>query len=173
MSTETNDTTATVRYDGQEFSIDKTVAESDSLLRSALAGVYPSLATAAFSRTTEDGRLIVSATKTAGTKGSRDLDYLDLLNLPVGSLFAEEDGEGSDGALYIKIGRTENDIVVECLACLGEMGRYGIAEMTEEERRSEKYRTLSRDEIIAILNRLGELVAGPEVTDAARYGDRC
>ena len=69
MSTETNDTIATVRYDGQEFSIDKTVAESDSLLRAALAGVYPSLATAAFSRTTEDGRLIVSATKTAGTKG--------------------------------------------------------------------------------------------------------
>ena len=62
--------TAIVRYDGQEFAIDRTVAESDSHLRAALAGVYPSLATAAFSRTTENGRLVVTATKTAGTKGA-------------------------------------------------------------------------------------------------------
>ena len=61
---------AIVRYDGQEFSIDRTVAESDSHLRAALAGVYPSLATAAFSRATENGRLVVTATKTAGTKGA-------------------------------------------------------------------------------------------------------
>ena len=62
--------TATVRYDGQEFAIDRTVAESDSHLRAALAAVYPNLATAAFSRTTENGKLIVTATKTAGTKGA-------------------------------------------------------------------------------------------------------
>lgn len=62
--------TAIVRYDGQEFSIDRAVAESDSHLRAALAAVYPSLATAAFSRTTENGRLVVTATKTAGTKGA-------------------------------------------------------------------------------------------------------
>ncbi len=62
--------TATVRYDGQEFAIDRTVAESDSHLRAALAAVYPSLATAAFSRTTENGKLVVTATKTAGTKGA-------------------------------------------------------------------------------------------------------
>lgn len=61
---------AIVRYDGQEFSIDRTVAESDSHLRAALSGVYPSLATAAFSRATENGRLVVTATKTAGTKGA-------------------------------------------------------------------------------------------------------
>lgn len=70
-TTETKPTEAAiVRYDGQEFSIDRTVAESDSHLRAALAGVYPSLATAAFSRATENGRLVVTATKTAGTKGA-------------------------------------------------------------------------------------------------------
>lgn len=70
-TTETKPTEpAIVRYDGQEFSIDRTVAESDSHLRAALAGVYPSLATAAFSRATENGRLVVTATKTAGTKGA-------------------------------------------------------------------------------------------------------
>jgi len=71
MSTTPNET-AVVRYDGQEFSIDSTVAASDSLLRSALAAVYPGLATAAFTRTQENGRLVVTAAKTAGTKGGPD-----------------------------------------------------------------------------------------------------
>lgn len=60
---------AKIRYEGQEVSLPETIAADDTTLRAALCTVWPSITTAEISRTREDGTLIVSCAKKAGSKG--------------------------------------------------------------------------------------------------------
>jgi hypothetical protein len=61
---------AKIRFEGQELTLAEEVASDDAKLRAALVTVYPSLATAEIHRTREDGVLVVTAVKRAGSKGA-------------------------------------------------------------------------------------------------------
>lgn len=63
---------AKIRFEGQELSIAEEVASDDAKLRAALVTVYPSISTAEIHRTREDGTLVVTAVKRAGSKGGED-----------------------------------------------------------------------------------------------------
>lgn len=63
---------AKIRFEGQELSIAEEVASDDAKLRAALVTVYPSISTAEIHRTREDGTLVVTAVKRAGSKGADD-----------------------------------------------------------------------------------------------------
>lgn len=65
-----------ISSDGAEFEIADDVARDDQHLREALAPFYAELANAEINRSEEDGRLIVTVTKRAGTKGAGISDVL-------------------------------------------------------------------------------------------------
>lgn len=59
-----------ISADGAEFEITDDAARDDRHLREALAPFYPELMNAEINRLEEDGELIVTVTKRAGTKGA-------------------------------------------------------------------------------------------------------
>lgn len=67
--TEVVATTATVKIEGQEFTLDVAIASDDNLLKTALSPHYPSIKNAQISRETRAGQLIVSIVKKAEHKG--------------------------------------------------------------------------------------------------------
>lgn len=69
-----------ISTDGVEFEIADDVARDDRHLREALAPFYPELANAEINRSEEDGKLIVTVTKRAGTKGAGASDVLVALH---------------------------------------------------------------------------------------------
>ncbi len=54
---------------GQTLTLDDQIAQDDTLLRQALALVYPAVANAEIKREHKNGELVVSVIKRAGTKG--------------------------------------------------------------------------------------------------------
>jgi hypothetical protein len=65
-----------ISADGAEFEITDDVARDDRHLSEALAPFYPELANAEINRSEEDGKLIVTVTKRAGTKGAGVSDVI-------------------------------------------------------------------------------------------------
>jgi hypothetical protein len=65
-----------ISADGAEFEIADDVARDDRHLREALVPFYPELANAEINRSEEDGKLIVTVTKRAGTKGAGVSDVI-------------------------------------------------------------------------------------------------
>ncbi|MFN7976365.1 MAG: hypothetical protein U0166_29205 [Acidobacteriota bacterium] len=63
---------AKVRFEGQEVALAEDLASDDTKLRAALVTAWPSISTAEISRTREDGVLVVSCARKAGTKGGTD-----------------------------------------------------------------------------------------------------
>lgn len=60
---------AKIRFEGQEVALADDIAQDDVKLRAALVTAWPSISTAEISRTREDGVLVVSCAKKAGSKG--------------------------------------------------------------------------------------------------------
>ncbi|MFN7970827.1 MAG: hypothetical protein U0166_00495 [Acidobacteriota bacterium] len=60
---------AKIRFEGQEVALADDIAQDDAKLRAALVTAWPSISTAEISRTREDGVLVVSCAKKAGSKG--------------------------------------------------------------------------------------------------------
>lgn len=69
-----------ISSDGAEFEIADDVARDDRHLREALTPFYAELANAEINRSEEDGKLIVTVTKRAGTKGAGVSDVLHALS---------------------------------------------------------------------------------------------
>ncbi len=74
-----NETPAKIKYEGQEVSLPEEIAADDSKLKAALVTVWPSISTSTIERTREDGMLVVTCTRKAGTKGSLTLDIIGRL----------------------------------------------------------------------------------------------
>jgi hypothetical protein len=58
-----------ISTDGTEFEVKDDIARDDQRLREALTPFYPEMANAEITRSEQDGRLIVTMAKRAGTKG--------------------------------------------------------------------------------------------------------
>jgi hypothetical protein len=61
---------AIIKIDGQNIPMEDEVAKDDSRVKMALAQFYPDAANARITRTTENGQMVVSIVKQAGTKGA-------------------------------------------------------------------------------------------------------
>ena len=61
---------ATIKIDGQTIQLEDTTANSDEQLRMALTPFFPDAANSTFDRKQENGTLVVSVVKKAGTKGA-------------------------------------------------------------------------------------------------------
>ena len=68
-----------ISTDGTEFELKDDVARDDQRLREALTPFYPEMANAEITRSEQDGRLIVTMAKRAGTKGFSRADVLTML----------------------------------------------------------------------------------------------
>ncbi len=55
---------------GQQFTLEDEIAQSDDLLKAALRAVYPEIGDARISRENKDGQMVVSIVKQAGRKGA-------------------------------------------------------------------------------------------------------
>ena len=91
------------------------------------------------------------------------MNCIGLLTLRLGAVFTMDDGEGSDGVIYVKSGNAENDILVERLTEPGESRRLGIAEMDDVTARSTMYRVLDTSDLLAMSDWLRDLCAVPVV----------
>ncbi len=68
-----------ISTDGVEFEVKDDIARDDQRLREALTPFYPEMANAEITRSEQDGRLIVTMAKRAGTKGFSRSDVLTVL----------------------------------------------------------------------------------------------
>ena len=68
-----------ISTDGVEFDVKDDIARDDQRLREALTPFYPEMANAEITRSEQDGKLIVTMAKRAGTKGFSRLDVLTVL----------------------------------------------------------------------------------------------
>jgi hypothetical protein len=68
-----------ITTDGSEFEVADEIARDDQRLREALTPFYPELANAEITRSEQEGKLIVTMVKRAGTKGSGFADVLAVL----------------------------------------------------------------------------------------------
>ena len=58
-----------VEIDGQLIPLDRETAATDEIVRQALRGIYPDIATATITRRTEERREVIAVVKRAGPKG--------------------------------------------------------------------------------------------------------
>ena len=68
-----------ISTDGTEFEVKDDIARDDQRLREALTPFYPEMANAEITRAEQDGKLIVTMAKRAGTKGFNRSDVLTVL----------------------------------------------------------------------------------------------
>ncbi len=68
-----------ITTDGSEFEVADEIARNDQKLQEALTPFYPELANAEITRSEQEGRLIVTMVKRAGTKGNGFTDVLAVL----------------------------------------------------------------------------------------------
>ncbi|MGE0127570.1 MAG: hypothetical protein AB7U82_05785 [Blastocatellales bacterium] len=68
-----------ISTDGTEFELKDDIARDDQRLREALTPFYPEMANAEITRSEQDGRLVVTMAKRAGTKGFSRADVLTVL----------------------------------------------------------------------------------------------
>jgi hypothetical protein len=60
---------ALIKIDGSELPLDDAIASDDAMLKQALTPYYPGVANSDIKRTTENGQMIVTVVKRAGSKG--------------------------------------------------------------------------------------------------------
>ncbi len=73
-----------ISIEGQTLELPPDIAVSDDAIRRAMAPIFPQIATATLSRTTNpaDGSTVIKATKQAGTKGQYETILAKLKNSP-------------------------------------------------------------------------------------------
>jgi hypothetical protein len=82
-----------ISTDGTEFELKDDIARDDQRLREALTPFYPEMANAEITRSEQDGKLIVTMAKRAGTKGFSRTDVLTVLRTATEIRRATNDGQ--------------------------------------------------------------------------------
>ena len=97
---------ALIKIDGTEMPLDDEIAKDDETLKKALSPFYPGAANSDIKRTTENGQMVVTVVKRAGSKGG-DIPIIEALKAapehinPAIKLANELQRKESAGALEI------------------------------------------------------------------------